>query len=159
MGLHCRSKVICKRVATKGELIYRPHRLLSIERDFVAPILLIRLMNWKRHCCSKMHRSQNFLLCSKLTLIFIFILVRAFFIIAVFFFFGSVICVDIPDKRNWKHKWWTQYRRLLHRPKALEEANIFCEIWEDPQLQLSHGGDEAEEEENIPVNIYRIYKI
>ena len=40
----------------------------------------------------------------------------------------------------------------LHRPKALKEANVFSKIGEDPQLQLSSGGDEAEKEEDISEN-------
>ena len=40
----------------------------------------------------------------------------------------------------------------LHRPKALEEANVFSKIGEDPQLQLSSSGDEAEKEEDISEN-------
>ena len=39
-----------------------------------------------------------------------------------------------------------------HRPKALKEANVFSKIGEDPQLQLSSSGDEAEKEEDIPEN-------
>ena len=40
----------------------------------------------------------------------------------------------------------------LHRPKALKEANVFSKIGEDPQLQLSSSGDEAEKEEDISEN-------
>ena len=40
----------------------------------------------------------------------------------------------------------------LHRPKTLKEANVFSKIWEDPQLQLSSCGDEAEKEEDISEN-------
>ena len=39
-----------------------------------------------------------------------------------------------------------------HWPKALKEANVFSKIGEDPQLQLSSGGDEAEKEEDISEN-------
>ena len=39
-----------------------------------------------------------------------------------------------------------------HWPKALKEANVFSKIGEDPQLQLSSSGDEAEKEEDISEN-------
>ena len=92
--------------------------------------------------------SGAFNLILSLTLFIFIFLIGALFIITVFLLLWPGVCVDIPEKQQ-KLIWKTTEIELLHRPKALKEANVFSKIWEDPQLQLSSSGDEAEKEEDI----------